>query len=71
MLAPAGTSRELVTRLNADLMAVLAMNDVRESLKQQGADPVARNSPEDFGGYIKSEIAKWAKVIKASGAKVD
>jgi tripartite-type tricarboxylate transporter receptor subunit TctC len=71
VLAPAGTPRELVTRLNGELISILGQTDVRESLKNQGADAVAPNSPEDFGAYIKAEIAKWAKVIKASGAKAD
>jgi tripartite-type tricarboxylate transporter receptor subunit TctC len=47
-----------------------ATAEVREKLLGQGAEPVA-NSPDAFAQYIRDEIAKWAKVVKASGAKVD
>ena len=66
--APAGTSRDIVTRLNRDVSAILALQDVRELLQQQGAD-AAPTTPDGFESYIKSEITKWAKVVKSSGAK--
>lgn len=68
ILAPAGTPREIVTRLNKENLAILAQPDVRESLKQQGADPADPNTPEQFASYIQSEINKWGKIIRASGA---
>lgn len=68
ILAPAGTPREIVTRLNKESLAILAQPDVRESLKQQGADPAEPNTPEQFASYIQSEINKWGKIIRASGA---
>jgi len=49
---------------------ILALPDVRERFVSQGAEPVG-NSPDEFGAYIKAEIAKWGKVIRESGAKVD
>jgi tripartite-type tricarboxylate transporter receptor subunit TctC len=71
LLAPAGTPRELVTRLNRESLAILAQPDVRESLKQQGADPAEPNTPEQFAAYIQAEIAKWRKIVQASGASAN
>jgi tripartite-type tricarboxylate transporter receptor subunit TctC len=51
-------------------VSLLGLPDVRERLESQGADLVA-NSPQEFGRHIQSEIAKWARVVKASGARVD
>jgi tripartite-type tricarboxylate transporter receptor subunit TctC len=68
LVVPAKTPRPIVERLNKEFVAVLNMPDIREILFKQGLD-AAPSSPEAFGAYIKSETAKWAKVIKASGAK--
>ena len=68
LCAPAGTPPEIVNRLNTEVVAILGLADVRESLKQLGAD-AAGTRPEVFGAYIKSEIAKWATVVKLSGAQ--
>lgn len=68
ILAPAGTPREIVARLNKESLAILNQPDVRESLRQQGADPAESNTPEQFASYIQSEISKWGKIIRASGA---
>ncbi len=68
LCAPAGTSTEIVKRLNGEVVSVLALAEVRESLKQLGADAGGSGS-EAFGTYIKSEIAKWATVVKLSGAQ--
>lgn len=70
LFAPAGTPREIVVRLSGEVVVILALADVRESLKQQGAEP-AGNSPEEFAAFVKSEIAKWAGVVRASGARAD
>jgi tripartite-type tricarboxylate transporter receptor subunit TctC len=70
MFAPAGTPKEIVTRLNQTLTKALATPEVRERLLSQGAEPVG-NTPEQFADYVKAEISKWEKVVKASGAKVD
>ena len=70
LLAPAGTPRAIVERLNADLRKALQAPEVRTRLAADGADPVG-SSPEAFSAYIKVELAKWGKVVKASGAKAD
>jgi len=65
---PAKTPRPIIDRLNREFTAVLKLPDVSELLYKQGLDP-APSTPEAFGAYIKSETGKWAKVVKASGAK--
>lgn len=68
LFAPAGTPRDVVAKLSSEVATILALAEVRESLRLQGADP-GGNTPEEFGVYIKSEITKWAKVVKISGAR--
>ncbi|MCE9642315.1 MAG: tripartite tricarboxylate transporter substrate binding protein [Betaproteobacteria bacterium] len=70
LLAPAKTPRAIVMRLNTEVTKVLAMPDVKDFLFNQGLDP-APGTPEKFGAYIKSEMTKWAKVVKDSGARAD
>jgi len=68
VLAPAATPRDIVMKLHGEIVKILGRPDVRERLAADGAEPVA-NTPEQFAAHIKSEIARWAPVIKASGAK--
>ncbi len=70
IIAPADVPRPIVARLNKEITAVLATPDFREQLMNAGADPMP-NTPEQFSAYLKSEITKWAKVIKLSGAKAE
>ena len=70
LLAPAGTPREIVARLNAEVVRILRAADVREQLTAQGADIVG-NSPDEFAAWIRGEIKKWAGVVRDSGAKLD
>ncbi|HKC43259.1 MAG TPA: tripartite tricarboxylate transporter substrate binding protein [Burkholderiales bacterium] len=69
--APAGTPREIVDRLNAEIAKAIATPDVRERLAPGGLSELPGGTPERFGELVKSEIAKWSKVVKESGAKVD
>ena len=67
LVAPAKTPPEVIAVLNRQVRAALEAPDVKESMLKQGLDP-AGGTPEEFGAYIKSELAKWSKVIRASGA---
>jgi tripartite-type tricarboxylate transporter receptor subunit TctC len=66
--APARTPKPIVARLNSELVKALKLPDVRERLSGLGFE-ISGSTPEFYGNYIKSEIKKWAKVVKASGAK--
>jgi len=68
MAAPAKTPRAILDRLHTDIVRALNAPDTRERLLGLGADPVG-NSPEQYTAFMKNEIAKWAKVIKAAGIK--
>ncbi|MDM0017436.1 Bug family tripartite tricarboxylate transporter substrate binding protein [Variovorax saccharolyticus] len=70
LLAPAGTPPEIVNRIQQEVAKALASPAVKEKLVAQGAIP-SGNSPADFAKLIDAEHTKWAKVVKASGAKVD
>jgi tripartite-type tricarboxylate transporter receptor subunit TctC len=71
IVAPAGTPDVIVKKYNAAIRAILAQADVKERLAAGGFDPVTDQTPELFAAFIKSEIAKWAPVVKASGASVE
>ena len=70
IVVPAKTPRPIIDQLNAEVTKILHMEDVKATLHNQGLDP-APGTPEQFGAYIHSERIKWAKVIKASGAKAE
>jgi tripartite-type tricarboxylate transporter receptor subunit TctC len=70
LFAPAGTPPEIVKRWNAEVMRVMQSPDIQARLPLDGARFTA-NTPEQFAAFVKSEIAKWAPVVKASGARVD
>jgi tripartite-type tricarboxylate transporter receptor subunit TctC len=69
-VAPAGTPASAINRLHEEISRILNAPDIRERLLSQGAEPLT-NTPEQFAAYIKSEIVKWARVVKASGARAD
>ncbi len=71
MLAPADTPRSIVQRLNLEVLKAVASPEVRERFAQQGATPSAAQTPEQFGAFIRREIARWAEVARVSGAKAD
>jgi tripartite-type tricarboxylate transporter receptor subunit TctC len=70
IVAPAATPRDLVNRISADIARAVKSSDLTERMKQQGMEPIG-STPEQFDALIRSEMEKWAKVVKASGAKVD
>jgi len=70
VLAPAGTPKPVVTRLHGEIVKILKQSDVTERLGALGFEIVG-GTPEQLGAYIRSEIKKWEKVVRASGAKPD
>ena len=68
LLAPAGTPKNVVAKLNAESNRVLAMPDVKEKLTRAGID-AAGGTPEEFGRFIRAEFEKWGPVVKAAGVK--
>ena len=70
LLAPTGTSKEIVAKLNTEVVKILAQTEVTGRFVALGAELLS-SSADDFGAYIKSETAKWGKVIRDSGAKAD
>ena len=70
LLAPAGVSKSIIDTLNAETVKILKLPDVKERLASQGADPEA-STPEQFAAFIKTEIVKWANLVKLTGAKME
>ena len=70
VLAPAGTARDIVMRLNTEIVKALRSEDLKQRILLDGGD-AAGSTPEAFAARIKADIAKWARVVKLSGAKVD
>jgi tripartite-type tricarboxylate transporter receptor subunit TctC len=70
VFAPAGTPREVIGRLHRELVRILALAEVRERLAGLGAEPVG-NTPDQFLAFIRSEIAKYARLIREAGIKAD
>jgi tripartite-type tricarboxylate transporter receptor subunit TctC len=68
IVAPTGTSPEIVRRLREEVAKILGQADVREFLAKQGAEPVG-STPEQFGAFIRTETAKWGAAVKAAGLK--
>ena len=71
ILAPAGTPKPIVDKLNAAANKALADPQVIDSLKKTGVDPTPGSTPETTTDFVKAELAKWAPIIKASGAQID
>lgn len=65
VLAPAGTPREVITRLHAETVQMLALPDIRQKLAAEGADAIG-NSPEEFAAQIRRDIERWEKVARAA-----
>jgi len=67
---PATTPKPLIAKLNADIVKVLQMPDVREKLLAQGAEPVS-STPAELDAYVRNEIVKLGKIVRDSGARAD
>jgi tripartite-type tricarboxylate transporter receptor subunit TctC len=70
MLAPAGTPRAIINRLNAEWIKIAAMPDTVEKMQNAGFDTMS-STPEEFAELIKTEVARWAKVIKEANVRID
>jgi tripartite-type tricarboxylate transporter receptor subunit TctC len=70
MHAPAGTPPQIVRRLSGELVAILKDADILARFKQLSTEPVG-NGPEEFASFVKAELDKYARVIKAAGIKLD
>jgi tripartite-type tricarboxylate transporter receptor subunit TctC len=70
VLAPAGTPKPVVAKLNSEIVAILKTPEVHERLTSQGVEPVG-STPAQLAGHLRTELAKWAKAVQVSGARVD
>jgi tripartite-type tricarboxylate transporter receptor subunit TctC len=70
LLAPANTPKEIVSRLSVETAKVMQMPETLQRFSVEGVDPVG-STPEAFAATIRDDIAKWAEVVRISGAKVD
>ena len=70
VVAPAGTPKEIVAKLNGEMVRIANMPDIKQRLMEMGSPPVA-GTPEQFGALIRSEIPKWAKVVKQANVSLD
>jgi len=70
VIAPAGTPPDVVSRLNAEIVRIVGTPEMRENLGKQGAE-VRTTTPDEFGGFIRTEKARWAKVVKDANVKVE
>ena len=70
VLAPAGTPQDIIAKLNAAFVKAIRAPQLRDKLLASGFEPVG-STPEEFGTHIRAETAKWAKVVKATGMKID
>ncbi|HYC48121.1 MAG TPA: tripartite tricarboxylate transporter substrate binding protein [Burkholderiales bacterium] len=70
VFVPAGTPREIIARLNGEIVKAVRLPDVRERMTSLGAEVVG-STPEQFAAFQKADMAKWAKVVKQSGAKIE
>jgi tripartite-type tricarboxylate transporter receptor subunit TctC len=70
LLGPKGTPREIVTTLNREVSRIVQLPDIREKLAALGAEPMT-GTPEQFDAFVRSEVARWAKVVKAARIQLD
>jgi tripartite-type tricarboxylate transporter receptor subunit TctC len=70
ILAPAGTPREVINRLNAEWLKIAVMAETKERMSGAGYEPMT-STPEQYGEFIKTEMLRWAKVIKDANVKIE
>ena len=70
VLAPAGTPKPVVDKLNSEMAKIMKMPDVQAKLETLGAQPIEM-TPDEFGGWLKAQVANWAKVVKDAGIKLE
>jgi tripartite-type tricarboxylate transporter receptor subunit TctC len=70
VVAPARTPREIIAKLNKDIVGTLAMPDVQEELLVEGGE-ITPTTPEQFGAMIRAEFPKWTRVVKQAGITTD
>ncbi len=70
VLAPAGTPRPIIDRLNAELVRIMHAPDLQERFAATGTEP-RTSTPEELGDYIRQEMAKWGKVVREAGLRAD
>jgi tripartite-type tricarboxylate transporter receptor subunit TctC len=70
VMMPAGVPKDVLAKLHADMVKILRMPDVQQRFQSEGGD-IEPNTPEQFAAFIKSEITKWGKAVRESGAKID
>jgi tripartite-type tricarboxylate transporter receptor subunit TctC len=70
VVAPAATPKDVIARLNREIVKIMAAPDMREKFAQQGVDP-ASSTPEEFAQLIRDEVARWSKVIRSAGIKLE
>ena len=69
-VAPAATPRDIITKLNHEIVAILKQPELRDRLAADGAEPLG-TTPDEFGWHLKAEVAKWAQVVKAAGLRAE
>jgi len=70
VLAPAGTPRDIIARLNGEIVKLLNSAEIKDRFAKQGVE-VRTTTPEQFAEFLKSEVARWARVIKEAGIRAD
>jgi tripartite-type tricarboxylate transporter receptor subunit TctC len=70
ILAPAGTPQAIVEQLSGDIAKAMSSPAMRERAMQEGATPIG-NTPAEFDRFLKSEIAKWTRIIREAGIKLE
>ena len=70
VVAPAGTPKDVIVRLNREIVKAMNTPDVRDKFAQQGVDPAA-STPEEFAEFIRTEVGRWGKVIRTAGIKLE